>query len=255
MIYISSIILGIVQGLTEFLPVSSTAHLILTSTMLHIAQTDFQKMFEVVIQLGSILAVVVLYWRKLLDWELDKKLIAAFIPTGIIGLIFHNAIKALYDQNKMIILTLFLGGVIIILFELFHKEKESHIEELKNISYGKAVALGFCQSVAIVPGVSRSAATIIGGMALGIKRRTIVEFSFLLAVPTMLAASGLDLLKGYKDLATGNNFGLLLVGFVASFVVAMLAIKLLLGFIRRYNFIPFGVYRIVVALALGLFIL
>ena len=248
MTYLTSIVLGIVQGFTEFLPISSTAHLLLVSALLSIAQTDFQKMFEVVIQLGSILAVVVLYWRKLLDPELIKRLMVAFIPTGIIGLIFHSAIKNLYDQNKTIILTLFLGGLIIIIFELWHKEKESDIGELNKISYKQSIALGLFQSLAIVPGVSRSAATIIGGLALGIKRRTIVEFSFLLAVPTMLAASGFDLLKGYSNLAVGNNFGLLVVGFIVSFIVALLGIKFLLGFIRHYGFIPFGVYRILVAI-------
>lgn len=249
MTYLTSIILGIVQGLTEFLPVSSTAHLILASTLLKISQTEFQKMFEVIIQLGSILAVVFLYWRKLLDFKLWQRLIVAFIPTGVVGLLLHKVIKSLYDQNKMIIITLFVGGLVIILFELWHKEKETDTSELSAISYKQALALGLFQSIAIVPGVSRSAATIIGGLAMKIKRQTIVEFSFLLAVPTMLAASGLDLVSGYQNLS-GGNLGLLVVGFLASFVVALLSIKFLLGFIRRYDFIPFGIYRVLAAAAL-----
>lgn len=212
-------------------------------------QTDFLQMFEVVIQFGSILAVIVLYWKKLFDWGLIKKLIAAFIPTGIIGLLASHALKSLYDQNKMIIIAMFLGGIVIILFELWHKEKEDDTADLKNISYKQALILGVCQSVAIIPGISRSAATIVGGLALGIRRRVIVEFSFLLAVPTMLAASGLELLKGYKNLA-GANFGFLSVGFIVSFVVALVSIRFLLNFIRRFSFIPFGIYRVVLAIVL-----
>jgi undecaprenyl-diphosphatase len=211
-------------------------------------------MFEVIIQLGSILAVVTLYWRKLLDKELIKRLIVAFIPTGIIGLLLHKMIKNLYDQNKMIIITLFVGGLVIILFEMWHKEKETDTEDLTKITYKQSLVIGFFQSIAIIPGVSRSAATIIGGLAMKIKRRTIVEFSFLLAVPTMIAASGLDLVSGYKNLG-GGNLGLLVVGFIASFIVSALSIKLLLGFIRRYNFTSFGVYRILVAVVFWLLII
>jgi|SRR5680860_666143 len=254
MTYLTSIILGIVQGFTEFLPVSSTAHLILTSSLLQISQTEFQKMFEVIIQLGSILAVVALFWRKLLDPELLKRLLVAFIPTGIIGLLLHKVIKNLYDQNKIIIITLMVGGLIIILFEFWHKEKETDVGELNQITYKQSLFLGLFQSLAIVPGVSRSASTIIGGLAMGIKRRTIVEFSFLLAVPTMFAASGLDLVGGYKFLG-GGNFGLLAVGFIASFVVSAVSIKFLLGFIRRFNFVSFGVYRILAGIFFWLIIL
>jgi len=242
-----SLILGIVEGVTEFLPISSTGHLMLASTLLKIQQTDFQKSFDIIIQLGAILAVVVLYWKRLWQWETIKKLFVAFVPTAILGLALYKVVKSyLLGSDAVVLWALLLGGIILIIFELLHKEKPTAVEDFSAISYGQAVVIGLFQSIAIIPGVSRSAATIVGGLLLGLKRKTIVEFSFLLAVPTMLAASALDLYKSAGSFASAD-WAPLVVGFVVSFLVAMVAIKWLLRFIQKNSFIGFGVYRIVVA--------
>ncbi len=241
------IILGVVEGFTEFLPISSTGHLILTSNLLNLPQTEFLKSFEIIIQLGAILAVVALYWRSFLNIEMLKKLVVGFLPTGVIGLALYPFVKQYLIGNESVVLwALFLGGIALIAFEYWHKEGEQ--ESLESISYKQAALIGLFQAVAIIPGVSRSAATIIGGMALGMKRALIVEFSFLLAVPTMAAATGLDVLQN-AELILDGNLGLLTIGFVVSFVVAICAIKFLLAFVRRYSFAPFGAYRIGLAAA------
>ncbi|MCX6713307.1 MAG: undecaprenyl-diphosphate phosphatase [Candidatus Vogelbacteria bacterium] len=252
--FLHSIILGIVEGITEFLPVSSTGHLILASQLLRIGESDFVKSFEIIIQLGAILAVVVLYWKKLWNWETIKKLLVAFLPTAIIGLALYKIVKTYLLGNTAVVLwSLFLGGFALIIFELWYEH--CHLgarlpkgeKEALPPSYRQAVAIGLFQSIAIIPGVSRSAATIVGGLWLGLSRATIVEFSFLLAVPTMLAATGLDLIKNYQSFSA-DQFGSLTVGFVVSFLVALAAIKFLLNYIRKYDFIPFGIYRIILAL-------
>ncbi len=251
--YFSAIILGFVEGITEFLPVSSTGHLILASSVLGIDQTEFHKTFEIVIQLGAILAVVVTYWRSLLDWEVLKRLFVAFLPTAVIGLAFYKVIKGYLIGNEAVVLAaLFLGGIALIVFELLHKEREGS-DDIAAISYKQAALVGLFQSIAIVPGVSRAAATIVGGLLLGLRRTTIVQFSFLLAVPTMAAASGLDLLKTAPTFS-GDEFGLLATGFATAFLVALLAIRFLLHFVRRHNFIPFGIYRIGLAVLFFLFV-
>ena len=257
-----SVILGVVEGITEFLPISSTGHLILASQLLRIGESDFVKSFEIIIQLGAILSVVFLYWKQLWNWAMIKKLFVAFLPTAVIGLAFYKIVKTYLLGNTAIVLwALFLGGIFLIGFEWWYEKhlgarllskntgeaSESDNLGASLLSYKQAVAIGFFQSVAIVPGVSRSAATIVGGLWLGLSRRTIVEFSFLLAVPTMLAATGLDLVKNYQTFSS-DQFGALAIGFIVSFVVALAAIKFLLAYIRRHNFIPFGVYRIIVAL-------
>jgi len=246
---VHSIIIGIVEGVTEFLPISSTAHMVLASRIMNIAQTDFVKSFEIIIQFGAILSVLVLYWKRfLLDIESLKRIIAAFVPTAILGFILYKFIKEYLISNQTVIIwSLFLGGILLIIFELFHKESETAVDDISKIPYSKCLIIGLFQSLAIFPGVSRSAATIIGGLLINLKRQTIVEFSFILAVPTMLAASALDLLK------TGNSFSIdqmdvLAVGFVVSFVVALLSIEFLLKYIKKHSFIPFGVYRIIIAL-------
>lgn len=248
-------ILAIVEGITEFLPVSSTGHLILTSRLLCIPQTEFLKSFEISIQLGAILSVVVLYWRMIItDFKTLKKIAVAFIPTGIIGLLLYKLVKTFLLGNSSVVLwSLFLGGIFIIVFELFHREKDNSAGEMGSVSYRQAFLIGVFQSLAIVPGVSRSAATIIGGLMLGLKRRTIVEFSFLLAVPTMAAAVGLDLIKSGSSF-TPQQFGYLSIGFILSFVTAMLAIKFFLSFIRKNSFMLFGIYRVLLALLLWRFI-
>lgn len=251
-----SIIIGIIEGITEFLPISSTAHMVLAAKVMNIAQTDFVKSFEIIIQFGAILSVVVLYWRRfLVDMESLKRILAAFVPTAIIGFLLYKLIKSFLIENLVIIVwALVLGGLFLIVFEMFHKEKESAHEDISTIPYSKCVAIGLFQSIAIIPGVSRSAATIIGGLLLNLKRTTIVEFSFLLAVPTMLAASVLDMLKSAPSF-TADQFGVLTTGFIVSFIVALLSIKFLLNFIKKHTFIPFGVYRIAAALVFAAFML
>lgn len=245
---IHAIILGIVEGATEFLPVSSTGHLILASKLLGIPSTPFLSTFEIAIQSGAILAVVVLYWRTILDFTLIKKLIVAFLPTAIIGFTVYPLVKGyLLGNAYVVVAALFLGGIALIVFEKFHTEKPNAVENPRDITYKQAFAIGLFQAIAVIPGVSRSAATIVGGLAVGIRRFAVVEFSFLLAVPTMAAATGLDLLKTYKTISSAD-IGILLVGTAVSFVVALAALKFLLHYIRRYTFTPFGWYRIVIAL-------
>lgn len=244
-----AIILGIVEGISEFLPISSTGHLIFAARILNIPQSDFIKSFEIIIQLGAILSVIVLYFKFLRkNWKIINKLTAAFIPTGIIGLLVYKlAKKYLLGSSYTVFWSLMLGGIFIIIFELLHREKQNAVDDIAAISYKQAVIIGLFQAVAIIPGVSRSAVTIIGGLLLGLKRKTIVEFSFLLAIPAMLAAACLDLLKNASSFSHEQVFSLA-AGFVTSFVVAIFAIKFLLSFIQKHSFIIFGVYRIIIAL-------
>lgn len=254
MTFVDSAVLGIVEGISEFLPISSTGHLILVSHLLHIEQSSFQKSFEIIIQLGAILSVVVLYFKSFFNIEILKKLIVAFIPTGVIGLLLYKVIKTYLIGNEVVVLwSLLLGGIALVVFELLHKEKEDAIQNISAISYAQAALIGLCQAISVIPGVSRSAASIVGGLLVGLKRSTIVEFSFLLAVPTMLAATGLDLVKNASSFSV-DQAGLLAVGFVASFMVALFSIKFLLQFIQKHTFIPFGIYRIVIALLFFFFI-
>ena len=243
------LIFGIVEGIAEFLPISSTGHLILTAKLLQISQSEFIKSFEIVIQLSAILSVVVLYWNRFIkNWQIWKRLLVAFLPTVLIGALLYKTIKKyLLGNNEVVLWSLFIGGLFLIIFELFHKEKKDAVEELSSVSYPQALVIGLFQSVAIVPGISRSAATIIGGLVAGLKRKNIVEFSFLLAVPTMLAATVFDLLKS-SQVFKPEQFVSLAAGFIISFLVAIFAIKFLLAFIKRHSFIPFGIYRIIIAL-------
>ncbi|MFH0975050.1 MAG: undecaprenyl-diphosphate phosphatase [Spirochaetota bacterium] len=251
-----TLIMAIVEGITEFLPISSTGHLVLTAEVLKVQQTEFMKTFEITIQFAAILSIVAIYWRKLLvDRRIFARVAAAFIPTGILGLIFYKIVKRYLLTNTTLILwSLFLGGIALIVFELLHKEKDDSVDDLASIPYGKAVIIGIFQSIAMIPGVSRSAATIIGGLMLGIKRKTIVEFSFLLAVPTMLAATCLDLYKNAGDFSM-DQISVLSTGFVLSFIFAFLSVKWLLKFIESHTFISFGIYRIILSIVFWLFIL
>jgi undecaprenyl-diphosphatase len=250
-----AVILGIVEGVAEFLPISSTGHLILTSKLLGIPNSSFLGSFEIVIQCGAILAVLALYWRSFLQIELLKKLFVAFLPTAIIGFTVYPFIKGYLLGNAHIVVSaLFIGGIALILFELFHREDEYAVDYPEAVSYKQALCIGLFQSIAIIPGVSRSAATIVGGLAVGIRRVAIVEFSFLLAVPTMAAATGLDLLKSYKEIPF-ENIDILLTGMGVAFVVALIALKSLRAFVSKYTFIPFGIYRIAIAVLFFFFIL
>ncbi|MEK6711863.1 MAG: undecaprenyl-diphosphatase UppP [Nitrospinota bacterium] len=241
--WLQAAVLGIVEGFTEFLPISSTAHLILTANLLGIPQSEFTKTFEISIQSGAILAVVVLYRKRFLHWESLKKIIVAFIPTGILGLAFYRVIKTiLFESMPVVLSSLAIGGLFLVIFEYVFKERDE-APTIGEISYGKAVGIGIAQSVAMIPGISRAGATIVGGMLLGIRRELIVEFSFLLAVPTMFAATGLELLKNLHAFSKAE-FHLLAIGFAISFVMAILGIKFFLGYIQRHTLSAFGIYRI-----------
>ena len=247
MTLIQGAILGLVEGLTEFLPVSSTGHMVLASTLLHIASSDFVKSFEIVVQLGAITAVALFYLRSFLDIEVLKRLIVGFIPTGIAGLLAYHVVKTyLLGNPYVVVFAIGIGGIALIVFELWHTQSLGS-ERITDITLMQSLFVGVFQAIAIIPGVSRSGATIVGGLALGISRSAIVEFSFLLAVPTMVAASGFDVVKNYRVFA-GADWGVLAVGFIVAFVVALFSIKFLLSYIRTHTFVPFGVYRIVVAL-------
>jgi undecaprenyl-diphosphatase len=247
--FFQAIILSIVEGISEFLPISSTGHLILAADILKIAQTSFVKDFEIIIQFGAILAIVVLYWNSLFkSVEVWKRIIAAFIPTGIIGLLMFKIVKTYLLGNLYVtLISLLVGGIALIVLELIYKEKENHIDNIEKMSLQKAFVIGLFQSIAIIPGVSRSAATIIGALFLGTKRKAAAEFSFILAVPTMLAATGLDLVKTNFSYTT-SEWMIMLVGFIGSFIVALIAVKLFLKFVQKHNFIGFGIYRILVSI-------
>jgi len=246
---LDAIILAIVEGITEFLPVSSTGHLILTSNALGIYPTDFVKSFEIIIQLGAILAVLVLYWRTLIKGtEVWKKIFIAFIPTAVIGLTLYKFIKSFLLGNPLItVLALLIGGIILILIENFYKPKIDQVENVEKISYKNAFLIGLCQSVSIIPGVSRAGATIIGGMLTGAKRSTAVEFSFFLALPTMFAATALDIRQSSLAFSQNEIF-LILTGLLTSFLVALLVIKFFIKYVQTNSFIPFGIYRILLAI-------
>jgi undecaprenyl-diphosphatase len=255
MSFLHAILLGIVEGITEFLPISSTGHLILASKLLAVPQTEFVKSFEIAIQLGAILSVVVLYWRRLfVEWEVMKRIAVAFVPTAVIGLALYKVIKTYLFSDTVVVWALFVGGAAIIIFERCHREKEGAVADIAQLSYKRAALIGVAQSLAVVPGVSRAAATILGGLLLGMRRSAVVEFSFLLAVPTMAAATGLDLLKTSASFSAGE-YGVLAAGFVVSFFVAIVAIRWLLRYIQTHDFTAFGWYRIAVAVAFFLLVL
>src|SRR3989339_1372665 len=237
-------ILSIVEGITEFLPISSTGHLILASRLLDISTTNFTKSFEIVIQLGAILAIVVLYFKKFFQSiDIYKKLIVAFIPTAIVGFFLYPFIKEyLLGSSQVVVWSLFIGGIVIILFEKYHKP--SNLQPLTLKHY---FLIGIFQSLSVIPGISRAAATIIGGLATGLNRKEATEFSFLLAVPTMIAASALDIYKSRQIIMSGNLL-MLFMGTLFSFIFAMISVKFLIGYVKKHSFTTFGVYRIILAL-------
>lgn len=244
MTIIDSIILGVVEGITEFLPVSSTAHLILTAKLLGIKEDDYLKAYETIIQLGAILAILFIYKERLTkSLSLWIKLSIAFVPTGFAGLFFYSYIKEFFTPSATVWFMVG-AGIAFILIEKLHNEKEHHIEDPEHTSYLKSFLIGVFQTIALLPGISRSGATIIGGMLLGMKRKAAVEFSFLLAIPTMFAATGYEVYKGYESFVFDSMLTLA-VGFVTSFIFSYFAIKWFLDFIGKYDFIPFGIYLIV----------
>lgn len=257
---LQAILIAIIEGLTEYLPVSSTAHMIFTSSFFGIQEDDFVKLFQVSIQFGAILAVVFLYWKKFFDFSKFNfyiKLAAAVVPALVLGKLFDDKIDAVLGNPIPIAIVLILGGVVLLFID--KKFQNPTVTSEEEITIKKAVTIGFWQCLAMMPGTSRSAASIIGGMQQGLTRAVAAEFSFFLAVPTMLAVTVYSLflktyevsqLKGYELLLEGNNFKFFLIGNAIAFVVAVLAIKLFIEVIKKYGFKPWGYYRIIVGVLL-----
>lgn len=246
-----AIIIAIVEGITEYLPVSSTGHMIIASSLLGIHTDEFTKLYEVTIQFGAILAVVVLYWRKFFDfsrWQFYVKLIVAVVPALVLGALFSDRIDALLESPSTVAISLLIGGIILLFIDrLFAADRGLEREE--DISYSRAFTIGIWQCLAMIPGVSRSASSIVGGMQQKLTRKLAAEFSFYLAVPTMCAATGYKLLKGYKTF-TPEHVKVLLIGNLVAFVVAIVAIRFFIGFLQRYGFRVFGWYRIIAGIIL-----
>lgn len=249
-----SLILGALEGVTEFLPVSSTGHLILASQLLGLEQTNAHKAFEVAIQLGSILAVLFLYAKDLIrDKTLWIKLAVAFLPTGALGFLFYKQIKALFGVETVSFM-LIAGGIVFLAVEYFRRDKGiDDGKELDQLTYKEAFLIGLFQSVSMVPGTSRSGATIIGGLFLGLKRKSAAEFSFLLAIPTMIIATAYDLFKHRHEMVV-DDYSMLAVSFVTAFLFAFATVKLFVGFVSRHTFIPFAIYRIIVGVIFFYFV-
>jgi undecaprenyl-diphosphatase len=270
--WLEALILALIEGLTEFLPVSSTGHMIIGSSLMGIANDDFTKLFTVAIQFGAILSVVVIYFRSFLkSWSFYAKLFVAFIPTAVVGLLVKDHIDALLDNVWVVATSLVIGGIVLLfvdkLFErneraegkadmpdpgLIDNDTSTLADANSDVTYKKGIVIGIFQCIAMIPGVSRSAATIIGGMTQGLTRKAAAEFSFFLAVPTMFAATAkslYDIWKEQPEVIT-DNMPVLLVGNVVAFIVAILAIKLFIGVLTKYGFRVFGYYRIALGLVL-----
>lgn len=270
MSFLHAVILGIVEGVTEFLPISSTAHLMMTSKILQIPDSDFLRSFEIVIQLGAVLAILLVFGRHLIknNW-VWKKIAVAFIPTAVIGFLLYKLIKSYLIGNLHVALwSLIIGGIVLIAVEMFILKKPAQTvplnntpdgdlgDEIKSISNTQAFCIGVAQSLAVIPGVSRSAATIVSALFFGASRKAAAEFSFLLAVPTIGAAASYDLFKNIHILNVSGNAAILGVGFLVSFVAALLSIKFMLSYIQRHSFTftAFGMYRIVIGILFFVFL-
>ena len=241
-----AIILAIVEGITEFLPVSSTGHMIIASSFMGISHLEFTKMFTVNIQFGAILSVVVLYWKRFFQsTDFYFKLFVAFLPAAVLGFLLNDLIDSMLENVIVVAISLLVGGIILLFIDRINNDNTRERE----ISYFDALKIGFFQCIAMIPGVSRSASTIIGGMLQGLSRKQAAEFSFFLAVPTMAAAGGYKLLKTY-DTIQASDIKTLLIGNLVAFVVAMLAIKFFINFLTKYGFKVFGYYRIILGLSL-----
>jgi undecaprenyl-diphosphatase len=248
MTIIQSIIIAVVEGLTEFLPVSSTGHMILTASLLGINNDSFLKTFEISIQLGAIFAIVIMYVRRFLkNFEIHKKLFIAFIPTTIIGYFGYSFIKEYLFNPYIVSVSLILGGIILIIIDKKLVNNVSRYNEVEDVPVKQAFYIGLIQCVAMIPGVSRAGATIVGGVFNGFNKKQATEFSFLLAVPTMFAATGYDLLKSPVEF-NSNEIMLLLIGLITAFIIAWIAVKGFLVIVGRYGFTYFGWYRIIVGL-------
>ena len=258
--FITAILLGIVEGITEFLPVSSTGHLILATKLLGY-DAERWAVFNVVIQLGAILAIVVLYWRTF--WAVGlgllqrdpvsirfvRNVLVAFIPAAIIGLAIHKQVEAMLGNAEIVSIALIIGGFAIIAVERF--APKSDVTGVADIPLPRVIGIGFLQCLAMIPGVSRSGATILGALALGVERRTAAEFSFFLAIPTMLGATTLELVKNRHELASGHGVGLgaIALGFAVAFLIALAVVRGFVEIVTKYGFVPFAAYRIVAGTA------
>ena len=250
---LQSIIIAIVEGLTEFLPISSTGHMIITEKILGLTENDFNKVFTIAIQLGAILAVVVLYWKKFINfknWQFYIKLAIAVIPALVLGFLFSKKIDAMLESSTTVAISMLAGGLILIFIDKVFKQPTIHTEA--EIPFGKAFIIGVWQCIAMIPGVSRSAASIIGGMQQKLTRSAAAEFSFFLAVPTMLAATGYKLYKYYKTNGgfSSHEIQQLAIGNLVAFLVALLAIKFFIGFLKKRGFMIWGYYRIILGIIL-----
>ena len=260
---IEAIVIAVVEGLTEFLPVSSTGHMIITSSLLGIQKDEFTKVFEISIQFGAILAVVVLYWKKFFEfrkWQFYGKLVLGVIPALVLGYLFSDKIDELLESPTTVAIAMLAGGIVLVFIDAFFKA--ATIESEEQIGFGKAFIVGLWQTISMVPGVSRSAASIIGGMSQKFTRNLAAEFSFFLAVPTMFAATAYSLFlkkwphegvvkKGYQIITeTPENIKCFIVGNIVAFVVALLAIRFFINYLKIYGFKLFGIYRIVAGIIL-----
>ena len=259
MTYWHALLLAIVEGLTEFLPVSSTGHMIIASSLLGIQMTPFAKLYLVVIQLGAILSVLVVYWKRFFQsFDFYLKLLVAFLPIVVVGLLLKKHIDALLESVTTVAVMLLLGGIVLLFIDRWFPQEDPNEggHPVTNPGWREAFTIGLFQCLAVVPGVSRSAATIIGGLTQKLTRRAAAEFAFFLAMPTRAAAAAKDLYDYYKDakaqgldlshLFSGEQVKMLLLGNVVAFVVALLAIRLFVGFVSKYGFRAFGIYRIIV---------
>lgn len=246
-----SIIMGIVEGFTEFLPVSSTGHMIIVGDWLGVKQDSVVKAYEVIIQFAAILAVVLNYKEKFSPKKINlwMKLAVAFVPLGVVGFIFAKQVKAMFSV-EIVALMFIIGGIVFLAVEKFYKPKEHFVDDVEKVSYKQALWIGIAQIFALIPGTSRAGSTIIGAMLVGLTRKASAEFSFLLAFPVMCATTGYDIVKHRSELFSDANFSVLAVGFVVSFIVAYATIKLFLKFLEKFTFVSFGIYRIIFGIAL-----
>src|SRR6185312_11684078 len=250
---VQSVIIGIVEGITEFIPISSTGHMIIAEKLLKINDDSFNTVFTVAIQLGAILSVVVLYWKKFFDfsrWQFYVKLAVAVVPALILGFLFSSKIDDLLESSTTVAISMLAGGIVLLFVDNLFKNPVIHDE--KEVSYSKGFIIGIWQCIAMIPGVSRSAASIIGGMQQKLTRSAAAEFSFFLAVPTMLAATVYKIYKYIKENGafTSEQIKILTVGNIVAFVVALLAIKFFITMLKKYGFRIWGIYRVVVGIAL-----
>lgn len=245
---IQAIIIAIVEGITEFLPISSTGHMIMASTLMGIHEDDFVKTFEIAIQLGAILAIVLMYIKRFLQGiTIYLKLAVAFLPTAIIGFLAYEYIKAYLFNSTVVAISLIVGGIILVLIDKKVVSRKSETDVLENLDYKHAFFIGLIQCFSMIPGVSRAAATIIGGVFNGLDKKQATEFSFLLAVPTMFAATSYDLYKTPISF-TDNQIFMLTIGLIVAFITAWLAVKVFLKIVEQYGFKHFGYYRIVIGI-------